>query len=229
MKIAKLFIKGMRVPLELTENQGLQAKSIKEDGNILDSETVDIGDIWTGEKGDIRFVVFEIIAEYKDGDKFDNQELKEFEEELRPYFLKEEDNEFMDLVNCLVKDIVTDRKMFCSEEMLKRIKTIRELHLDEEGIVEKAKEIIRKGYIRTLTKKGELRFLVDKHMIKMDGNGNSFSVIQNSDNSIPYNDMNQKLSEYHNFKGRVAYAKQMDVKRLEETAEQMGVEGEQEF
>jgi len=229
MKIAKLFIKGMRVPLELTENQGLQAKSIKEDINILNSETVDIGDTWTGEKGDIRFIIFENVAEYKDESKFSNQELRDFEEELRPYFLKETDSEFMDLVNSLVKDIIADRKMFCSTEMLKQIKIIRDLHLKEEDIIEKAKEMIRDKYIGTLTKTGEMRYLIDKRVIKMNDDGKDFSVIQNSDKTIPYNDLNNKLCEYSDYKSRIAYAKQMDVKRLEETAEQMGVESEQEF
>jgi len=229
MRIAKLFIKGMRAPLELTEAQGIHAKSIKENIAILDSATVDIGEVWTGDKADMRYIIFETIAEYKDSNRFSNQELRDFEEELKPYFLKEEDDEFKKLVDDLVEDIKNAKKLFYSVDTKAKILAIRELHLKEEDIIEKAKEIIRKGYIGTITKKGEMKYLVDKQVIKMNEDGRDFSVIQLDDKTVPYNDMNNKLSEYNDYKGRVSYAKKMDTKHLEEMAEQVGVIEEHEM
>ena len=228
MKKAKLYLKGKREPIELTEEQGLKAKAVKEDSTILNSENVSLADgLWTGEKGDIRYVMFEVVPEYNKFTKFTSQELEDFEQELNPYFLKESDNEFMDLVNNLVNDIMINRKMFYSKKTTKQINLIKDLHLKEEDIREKAKEIIHEGYVGILTRKGEERFLVDKGLIKLDPERNDFAVIQNSDKSIPFNDMNRKLSEYYDYKGRIAYAEQMDVKHLEEMAAQVGVNEEE--
>lgn len=230
MKKAKLYLKGVRTPLELTEEQGLKAKLVKEDPTILNSTNVTLADgLWTGEKGDIRYIMFETVVDYKDSNNFTSYELKEFEKELESYLLTKEDAEFKDLVDGLVKDIVDNRQLFYSTEMLAEILAIRELHLKEADIFKRAEKLILKGYVGTLTKKGELKFLEDRLLIKIHDDGKDFSVIKNSDNSIPYNAMNQKLSEYHSYKGRITYAKQMDVKHLEEMAERVGVDETQEF
>ena len=57
MITAKLFIKGIREPIELSEEQGRKADQIKrgegEYADLNDRDTVSIGDLWTGEKRDL--------------------------------------------------------------------------------------------------------------------------------------------------------------------------------
>lgn len=222
MKTAKLFIKGMREPLNLTEQQGLQAKAFKENISLQDDETVEIRNIWTGDKGDIRYVVFDTSPEYNERKKFSNNDLKEFGKELKPYLLKEDDDEFNYLVEETIKDIKSNKQFICSQETMARIEQIRDLHLSDDDLLEKAKELVRVNYVGKLTKKGEMRYLVDMNVIKITEDGKDFSVIQNSDKSILYNDLTNKLSEYQDYVSRITYAKKMDTVRLEELSEQVG-------
>lgn len=109
MKTAKLFIRGSREPIEITYEQGVKANQIKkgegEYSELNDKDTISIGDIWTGEKGDLRYVKFENTVDPAQETVYTARELFLFEEELKPYFIKEGDDEYNWWVNKFVDEI----------------------------------------------------------------------------------------------------------------------------
>ncbi len=110
MITAKLYIRGVREPIELTEEQGRKADKIKkgegEFASLGDKDTISIGDMWTGEKGDLRYIKFDKVIEPVQETAFSAKEMFDFEREISPYFVKDGDDEFKRFVNLYINDIV---------------------------------------------------------------------------------------------------------------------------
>lgn len=55
---AKMFIKGLREPIELEKNEATVAQALKSDINQSNETPFTIKDVWSGTKGDIKYIIF---------------------------------------------------------------------------------------------------------------------------------------------------------------------------
>lgn len=88
MKIAKLHIKGLKEPIQLTETQGQLANEYLRNKQIPDDERIDVGQgKWVGTKRDMRYVTFETVTEPEKPihERFTTDQLRKFGERKRAY------------------------------------------------------------------------------------------------------------------------------------------------
>jgi len=203
MKIAKLIIKGLREPIELTEEQGRKAQKIKnaegEYATLPDDTTIDIGGKWTGERRDIRYIILESARDpYASGEnQYSKEELEEFQIELEPYFMEYEDKEFNSIVEHYI-DLVVDKKSkiiltaFTKERLLTIRKTyVDDLTKDNEDIKKEIQKLVKERRVGKLSKAGEYRFLRDKNAITLDEKDELKAVFAKE-----YTELSSKLSQY---------------------------------
>ena len=227
MRTAKLFIRGSKEPIEITEEQGIKANQIKrgegEFAELTDKDTISIGDVWTGERGDLRYIKFEHIAEKAEERIYSSKEMFEFEEELQPYFIQEGDDEFEKWVNRFVEQILgTDEKLFWGEAIKNMIlesrKVVNEITEDNEKkdkTIESAERIVKANVVGMLSRDGEERYLEEQKVIKRYDNG-SYAVIQKLDGSVPYTETSYKLTKYKEWKSRREYASGKELESYDE-------------
>jgi len=266
MITAKLFIRGSRDPLEITEEQGKKANQIKkgegEYAGLTDKDTISIGDIWTGEKGDLRYVKFEGSID-KVEKVYSSKELFSFAEEIKPYCIQEGDDDFKRWVDLLVNNILDVKsKMFWNRELKNLLIGVRNKldkfpslnDWDKGGVQEQGKkeeddlyakrvqdaydvahmnslgkelegkkdiirgeveQVVKTRLVGTLSQKGREKYLQDQGAISITEEGR-ISIIKNSDDSIPYEELDEKLSEFSKWKARSKYAVHKQMEGYEE-------------
>ena len=227
MRTAKLFVKGIREPIELTEEQGDKAKKVKDDTSIDDSQTVSIADgRWTGEKKDIRYIIFEEKTERVEATEYSPKEMFDFEEELKIYCIKIGDNEYKRFVNVFVKGILDKKEnLFWSSTTKNALLSARKIVMKIEKESERndvarkeAEKIVKLRLVGILTKKGEQEYLIEQKAIRVE-EGGGFVVLKHPDGSVPFSILNNKLSKYSDWKSRREYA---SGKEMEGYAEMSG-------
>jgi hypothetical protein len=75
MKIAKLYIKGLKEPFEISEVEGNKIDLIKQDSSLPDNHYVSVGK-WHGYKSEIRYTIWEEVAEKTNADDMEEEYYK---------------------------------------------------------------------------------------------------------------------------------------------------------
>lgn len=226
MRKAKLFIKGSREPIEITEEQGRKADQIKrgdgEFAGLSDKDTISIGNVWTGEKGDLRYVKFDNFIEHAEEKQYSPKELFQFEEEIKPYFIIEGDDEYNEWVEKFTKEItILDSSLFYSNSTVELLLSVRskfkEPEANRDEIVKEVEKIVKSKIVGTLSGNGECRYLVDKHAIQMNED-DDFTVLRHTDGSVPYGELINKINKYKEWKARREYASGREMEKYAEMA-----------
>lgn len=83
---AKLFVRGMKEPVELTDEEGNAAQALLSDSSKGRDTAFVIEGVWAGNKGDMKFVVFgKKEIEKKTIEAMPDSEAKLFEKELESF------------------------------------------------------------------------------------------------------------------------------------------------
>ena len=234
MTIAKLFIRGIREPIELTEEQGRKANQIKrgegEFKDLGDKDTISIGDVWTGEKGDLRYVKFEKVFKKTEETAYSSKEFFDFEKEIKSYCVKEEDDEYKSFVTLFTNEILdVNSKMFWTlttrNSILNAREIVSKITKDNERknkAKEEAEKIAKNRILGTFSQKGQYKYLVDQKAIVMKGNG--FIILQHQDGSTLFDKLNHKIGKYLDWKSRKEYASDKEMETYAEMAGEINSE-----
>lgn len=225
MANSKLFIRGLKDPIIINEAQAREARSVLEDVTIAPTERIGIGELWTGYKSDMRYVITEKddYSYSKDTRKYSDQELNLFEKELSPYLLKEGDPKFNELVEQMIQDVKSEKPQFVTSSVLGKINYIKAKNMNDEEVRNEVVEYISNTCVGSLYKDGEINFLLSKKAITVDSH-NVISIVREKSGYIPYEELSKKLSEYKQYKGRKAYAEKKALEQLDELAGSMRID-----
>lgn len=135
MKIAEIFISGMKYPIKVEEKEGKRIQSIlnreEQYANIGREDTINIGRLWTGKKKDVKYVNFinhSTVQEQNNKISFSEEEMESFEKEIRPYCIDKDDKEYEVWVEKYlgkVLDVKNPKPLLLSPFSNKRILSIR--------------------------------------------------------------------------------------------------------
>lgn len=84
--MSKLFLKGNKEPIEINESEANSIQTVLLDGYASADTPISLEKIWTGRKGDVKYVLFEKEREYSsDIAEMNPAEARMFKEELEPF------------------------------------------------------------------------------------------------------------------------------------------------
>lgn len=223
MRAARLFIKGLKDPMELTEKEGEQINVILKDDTVKNSQRVVVAGTPIP-KGEMRYVMFYKLDEKKSEVQFDEKDLLDMQTQLEPYFLKREDEEYTRLYKRLVEDVQAVKEpSFYTWPVLERLKALRaKRDGNMESIEMQVEDIMEKHFIGHLFQSGEQRFLKDKKAIVVYDDG-SEAMVQLKDGSLPGVSILRQLDAWKVMKARKEYGRVQELKQLQELAGSMGV------
>jgi len=227
---ALLYIKGLNQPISLTEEEGRMAKEVREnDSKYPPGTKVDLG-VWSGNKEDMKYVVFEKNT-YANTQKqyYSYHELREFEKEIEPYFIKRGDVEYNSLVALICKDILGDGQIIWSQKLVNIINELRAKNITSEQAQVEAEGIVDKYFVGKLFKDGETRFFVDNKAIRVDDFGNKIVLINRATGESPYTELNQKITEWREMKNRNEEGEEAKLQQYEDLVQQISVNHQNDF
>lgn len=233
---AKLFIKGLKDPIIMSEEKGMVATRIiqgKEDdlqyGNLSSTSAVTLYDeqnkmLWSGIKGDMRYVEYftdkkEIVVSRED--------LSSFGQMIEPYLVAKGNEDYNELVSKLANDIAKPKKTSVySPAVMNKIKIIREKNLNEVDIKIEASKIADEHFIGMLTQKGENRFLQDRGAIRICKDGNIAIKKNVLTGDIPYEKYKNLISLWLSEKESKSFGIERQIEGYEDLVKQVHVDNE---